>query len=321
MPTAIAPAHVPNKTVYGSPMYDHLYFTRLWEGMQRFDMTPYVNGRVMTGLAAIGLYFAVKALWKPISAFYRILLRPRRSLKSRYGGNWALVTGASQGIGEQYCYELAKSGFNIILMSRSGEKLDDVATKLRNQYKVETRIVEFNFLELSNVEGVNKLKGELDKITEDVCILVNNAGTARKDVFHLHPPQDFFREFYINDCSQFVMSQYFIPKFLDRYNRLHKHSAIINVSSITGLDVKPQNAVYAATKAFSRALSMGMQRSYPNEIDVMTVLPRSVKTNMNTGGTPFTIRPVTHAKAVIDQLGWEKETVGHWWHEFQTFMM
>ena len=93
-----------------------------------------------------------------------------------------------------------------MLMSRSGEKLDHVAAKLRSDFKVDTRIVEFNFIELSDVNGVNKLKLELDKITEDVCILVNNAGTARKDVFHLHPPQDFFKEFYVNDCSQFVLS-------------------------------------------------------------------------------------------------------------------
>ena len=58
----------------------------------------------MTGLAAIGLYYAVKALWKPFYAFYRHALRPRRDLKTRYGGNWALVTGASDGIGEQICY-------------------------------------------------------------------------------------------------------------------------------------------------------------------------------------------------------------------------
>ena len=46
------------------------------------------------------------------------MVLPRRNLKSRYGGGWALVTGASDGIGKEYSMELAKSGFNIVLMAR-----------------------------------------------------------------------------------------------------------------------------------------------------------------------------------------------------------
>jgi len=53
----------------------------------------------------------------------------------------------------------------------------------------------------------------------------------------------------------------------------------------------------------------------------MAVMPRSVKTNMNEGGTPFTISSEAHAKKVIDQLGWENETIGHHLHEIQTFLM
>ena len=65
------------------------------------------------------------ALFKGI---HRNLLRKPLDLAERYGkGTWALVTGASMGIGEQCCHELAKQGFNIILVSRSKGKLDTVA--------------------------------------------------------------------------------------------------------------------------------------------------------------------------------------------------
>ena len=49
-----------------------------------------------------------------------------RNLIKRYDGNWAVVTGAGDGIGEQMCYELAKEGFNIILISRTYDKLEMV---------------------------------------------------------------------------------------------------------------------------------------------------------------------------------------------------
>jgi len=52
------------------------------------------------------------------------------NLSARYGGGWALVTGASDGIGKAYCHELAKSGFSIILMARSKDKLDEVAAEI-----------------------------------------------------------------------------------------------------------------------------------------------------------------------------------------------
>jgi 17beta-estradiol 17-dehydrogenase / very-long-chain 3-oxoacyl-CoA reductase len=62
-------------------------------------------------------------------------------LIARYGGNWAVVTGGSDGIGEAYCYELAKSGFNIIIVSRTMEKMETVAQKLRDEFKVEAKII------------------------------------------------------------------------------------------------------------------------------------------------------------------------------------
>ena len=73
---------------------------------------------VATGFAAIGaFYLGVKAL-STMKAFSKYFVWPRLNLKKRYGGGWALVTGATDGIGKQYAVELAKSGLNIILMAR-----------------------------------------------------------------------------------------------------------------------------------------------------------------------------------------------------------
>jgi 17beta-estradiol 17-dehydrogenase / very-long-chain 3-oxoacyl-CoA reductase len=69
------------------------------------------------------------------------MIRPRKNLTSRYGGNWALVTGGSDGIGEAYSYELAKAGFNIIIVSRTLEKMERVAKKLRDEFHVQAKII------------------------------------------------------------------------------------------------------------------------------------------------------------------------------------
>ena len=87
-----------------------------------------------------------EVLWKPLYGIYSNFLRPRRNLVRRYGTNWAFVTGASDGIGEALCYELAKSGFNIVLVGRSMDKLKTVEANLNNYYKVQTKIVVYDFV-------------------------------------------------------------------------------------------------------------------------------------------------------------------------------
>ena len=88
-------------------------------------------------MAGIGFLYATNYLLRtPFKLIYKHMIRPSKNLLERYGGNWALVTGASDGIGEGFCYELARRGFNIVLMSRSQDKMEVVAKKLRDTYGV-----------------------------------------------------------------------------------------------------------------------------------------------------------------------------------------
>lgn len=111
------------------------FFTKL-------DVSAHANPRILTALAAIGaLHLFTQYLTTPIVGLYRHLLRPQRNLIRRYGSEWAVVTGASDGIGEAYTYELAKRGFNIVLVSRTMDKLERVAARCRDEFKVQTRII------------------------------------------------------------------------------------------------------------------------------------------------------------------------------------
>jgi len=100
------------------------------------------------------------------------LIFGKNDFKTRYG-EWAVVTGSSQGIGRSYAMELARRGLNIILVARSKERLSQVAKEIQETFHVKTEIIVVDFTDSSAVKKVAK---ELDKITVDIGILVNNVG-------------------------------------------------------------------------------------------------------------------------------------------------
>lgn len=71
------------------------------------------------------------------------LFSKRKGLKK--AGEWAIVTGATDGIGKAYANELARDGLNIMLISRNSEKLDAVASQIREAYNVKTKVVQCDF--------------------------------------------------------------------------------------------------------------------------------------------------------------------------------
>ena len=91
------------------------------------DLSVKSNKLALTAFAAYGAYFLTSCAWTAIKGVTKYCLLPRKNLKARYGGGWALITGASDGIGKEYAIELAKSGFDIVLMARNQEKTQAVA--------------------------------------------------------------------------------------------------------------------------------------------------------------------------------------------------
>merc|ERR1719414_2666351 len=99
---------------------------------------------------------------------------------------------------------------------------------------------------------------------------------------------------------------------LQRQKDCGKKAAIINVGTCAAEPQNPrfQFGIYGASKAYGHIMSSSIQEMYGDKLDVMTVIPRQVATEMNTANFMFTVQPEEHAKAVFNQLGYETETYG-----------
>src|SRR5579871_568363 len=91
----------------------------------------------------------------------------------QYQGKWALITGASAGIGECFARELAKKKTNLILVARRADRLETLATELKNQYAIQVEIIPIDLCELNAAQQVFNT---VEKLHHHVDILINNAG-------------------------------------------------------------------------------------------------------------------------------------------------
>ena len=137
-----------------------------------------------TPLAILGLAYLSKlscSLLLDLKDLITSYILPRilhpDDLVSRYG-EWAVVTGCTQGIGKSYVKQLAKRGMDIVLVSRSEEKLEAVAQEIRTTYGVETLVIVADFTDAGIIPTiVDKIK----KSEIDVGVLVNNVGITLLD--------------------------------------------------------------------------------------------------------------------------------------------
>ena len=157
------------------------------------------NKKVTFAFASVGLYYTAKYAMSALSGFLKYCVLPRRNLQSRYGGGYALVTGSSDGIGKEYALNLARAGFDIILMARDQVKLDAVAKEIKERYNVKTMVIVYDFSKLASLASVEELRCILNKrLPSDVSILVNNVGCAKTGLLHKHSIFDAMRQINVN---------------------------------------------------------------------------------------------------------------------------
>jgi len=170
---------------------------------------------------------------------FQRLERDPKYLKQTFGG-WALITGASSGIGTDYAKILAKEGFDVVLTARSEASLKTLAEEIEKEYHVKTRIV---LADLSKKDGARIIHDEVKDL--DIGLLINNAGQGWFGFLRDQGIEDIENLIQLNCTSMAVLTQLFVNTMRQR----ERASGIIITSSMGGHFVIPLCATYSSAKA------------------------------------------------------------------------
>lgn len=229
-------------------------------------------------------------------------------------GEWAVVTGATDGIGKEYARQLAKKGFNIVLISRTGTKLKDVALEIENDFQIETKILQFDFTKTSGYERIENVVNDLD-----IGILVNNVAMASRSftAFHECDMENAVATLQCNIFSDVRMTN-IVLKGMTRRGR----GAIIHLaSSVMYLDA-PYVNVYGPSKNFMRKFVKSLQLEYSGQIFHQLVAPAFVATNMSRRKISFWIPSAEDfVYSAIRTIGITEVTCGYFLHELQALLL
>ena len=162
--------------------------------------------------------------------------------------SWAVVTGASSGLGVAYAEHLAAEGVGVVLVARSADKMEKVAAGLRERHGVETLVLPVDLTDRNARAGlVERLSGL------EISYLVNNAGFGTLGHFHEIEPGRIASELELNVVALTELTRAVLPGMLAR-----RRGAIINVSSTGGFQPIPEMAVYAASKSYVLRFTVGL---------------------------------------------------------------
>lgn len=184
-------------------------------------------------------------------------------------GPWALVTGASSGIGAEFARALARYGFNLVIVARRVERLNRLAEELSAQHAVQVKVVP---ADLSEVEFLPRLRTAIEGL--EIGLLVNNAGFALVSHFL---DNDLERELELLHVN--VRAALMLTHELGRKMRQQHRGGIIFISSNSSLVPSPPWSTYVASKAYERYLAECLAEELVKDgVDVLAVCSGGVET-------------------------------------------
>jgi hypothetical protein len=188
-----------------------------------------------------------------------------------YQGKTALVTGASSGIGEAFARELAQRGMNLILVARSTDRLQALATELASKHGVHIEVLPFDL----GVENVaQSIQQEVVQRGLQIDMLINNAGFGTHGRFEELALERDHQQIMVNVTALVDLTHAFIPQLLAR------KGAIINIASTVAYQPTPYMAVYGASKAFVVSFSAAIAEEYRTRgLRVLALCPGATETN------------------------------------------
>ncbi|MEM7029510.1 MAG: SDR family oxidoreductase [Chloroflexota bacterium] len=217
-------------------------------------------------------------------------------LQTRYGP-WAIITGASSGIGREIAIKLAEAGLNLVLVARSQTTLGQLAVELHNQHGIEAQVIA---VDLAQESGIAKVEEQTRNL--DCGLLVAAAGFGTSGRFLDANLDDEMTMLDVNCRALMRLSLVFGRRFVERGS-----GGLILVSSIIGFHGIPNVAHYSATKAYVQALAEALNVEFsPLGVDVLASAPGptnsgfATRADMQMGSA---MDPATVAQATLKALG------------------
>lgn len=219
-----------------------------------------------------------------------------------FKGDWALVTGASSGIGREFARQLATRGMNIAVLARQEDLLQELSRELVEQHGVRSLPLA---LDLGTPEPGPAARRLLVGEGIRIRLLVNNAAFGRWGAFEDTPSSVYEAMTRVNVAAIVSMCNAFLPDLSS-----YPSSAVINVSSQAAYQPVPYMAVYAATKAFVQSFSLALYEEWRGRGIIVQALvpgPTATEFDAKAGAYASTVRkrgtPVQVVRAALDRLG------------------
>lgn len=259
-------------------------------------------GGFLFGVVSFAAFaFLTRALWRAQEAF----ADPATTLRERYG-DWALVTGASAGIGAEFARALARDGVSCVLTARREDRLLALAGELEKTWSVKTRVVA---CDLATQRGVDALTNAVEDL--EISVLVNNAGFGYAGRFDKLEEKRLRQMVQLNCTAPVVLTRRLVPGMVER-----GRGAVVITGSVAGRQPLPLHGVYSATKGFDLLLGESLFVELRDQgVDVVVLEPGSTATEFQEvageivhEGEP----PQDVVRVALDALGRQPSVISGW---------
>ena len=219
---------------------------------------------------------------------------------------YALITGASSGIGEEMAIYAAEKGFNVGLTARREDRLNSLATKIRDQYDVEVDVFP---MDLSLHDSAQSLITKVSGVNRHIDVLVNNAGMTIPRTFSSTNIEDQTAFLNLTMRTPVVLTHAALKGMTD-----HGWGRVINISSVMALSSGGKgHTLYPAGKAFLLKFSQSLNAEFKGQnINVSAVLPGVVSTDFQraNGAKEVGSHRFSQTAEQVTRIAWHKNDKG-----------
>jgi short-subunit dehydrogenase len=231
----------------------------------------------------------------------------QKPMRVRYG-EWAVVTGASSGLGVEFARALARDGMSCVLSARRRDRLEELAAELESRHRISTRVV---VADLADPDGPEQLARACEDI--EVGVLINNAGLGYRGRLEKQDVSRLRDLVAVNCTAPLVLTSRLLVGMRER-----RRGAVIITGSVAGRQPLPLHAVYSATKAFDLHLGEALYTELRETgVDVLVLEPGTTDTEFQrvAGELPHPgDSPADVVQVAISAVGRHPTVIAGWWN-------